>query len=87
MLLNECDHHDMLATCISLYSFQRLLVLKQPTALDYPSELYHKRQVALLGGVMVLLLCCAGDLALAITHTTTYRETDYNSLTVMISLL
>lgn len=73
----------MLGTMMNLYYFIRLLRLKQPAALDYPRESYHKRQVALLGGVVVLLLCCAGDLGLAITHSAAYRETGYTSFTIM----
>lgn len=69
---------------MNLYSFGKLLVLKQPTALDYPRELYHKRQVTLLGGAVVLLLCCVGDLGLALTHSAAYRETGYNPFTVLI---
>lgn len=83
MLLIARGSQGMLGTSMNLYSFRKLLVLKQPTALDYPRELYHKRQVALFGGVVVLLLCCAGDLGLAITHSAAYRETGYNSFTVM----
>lgn len=66
--------------------FRRLLKLKQPTALDFPRELYHKRQITLLGGVLVLVLSCAGDLGLAANHNAAHRKTGYSSFVTIRNL-
>ncbi|KAJ0119993.1 hypothetical protein J7T55_000844 [Diaporthe amygdali] len=56
----------MMGAFLNFVLYQFLTQVNQPTALEFPRQLYHKRQSTILGGLLVLSVLCAGDLALAI---------------------
>lgn len=53
-----------------------LAKLNQVTALQSPRQLYHSRQVVMLGGFCVLSFFCVGDLALAVNYSGAAKRYD-----------
>ncbi|KAK7712573.1 hypothetical protein SLS64_004957 [Diaporthe eres] len=50
--------------------------LNQVTALQSPRQLYHRRQVVMLGGFCILSFFCVGDLALAVNYSGAAKSYD-----------
>lgn len=51
-----------------------LAALDQVTALQSPRQLYHRRQVVMLGGFCLLAFFCVADLALAVNFSAAARR-------------
>lgn len=56
--------------------YRSLATLNQVTALQSPRQLYHRRQVVMLGGFCILSFFCVGDLALAVNYSGAAKSYD-----------
>ncbi|KAL1848342.1 hypothetical protein Daus18300_013624 [Diaporthe australafricana] len=56
----------MIGAFVNFALYASLIKVNQITTLDFPRQLYHKRQVIILSGLTALSILCIGDLALAL---------------------
>lgn len=54
--------------------YRMLVALNKVTVLQSPRQLYHRRQVVMLGGFCVLAFFCIGDLALAVNYSAAAKQ-------------